>query len=116
MTTESTLREFYQQRVYPNLKNLEDERMDIVKKLKRTRALLFWSVVIGAVLVGNLTPSPANGAAVVMFGIIVLLPSYFVFSYKTKKPFYKVFKSRVVEPMVKTMGYSVVKMQISLKE
>lgn len=108
MISQIDLNEFYQDRVYPKLEGLEAERIIIVAKLKKIRSLLIWSVLIGTIAAGNLGSSPAMGAAVVMFGVIVLIPFYFILSYKIKKPFYKVFKKRVVEPMLKQMGRYVI--------
>ena len=108
MNQQNNLGNFYQSKVYPQIEGLETQRKEIVSKLKKIQRFLMVSVVLTTAAVGNLTSTPANGAGVVMFSVIVLLPSYFIIAYKIKKPYHAVFKSRIVRPVVEAMGENVI--------
>ncbi len=107
MTSKNDLKDFYLRQVYPQLKGLETERKAIIVKLKRIRLFLFILAVILPVIAISVIQKPLLNMSTFLFDLFVLIPLYFIFASKIKKPYHQAFKSRVVAPVVEAMGEGV---------
>ena len=106
MLSKDELNEYYKQSIYPGLISLETERKSIVKFLKNLRYLLLFSLTIIMIFFGEFIfpkyfPLPQVGL------VLISLISYFIVSALKKRHYKKVFKPKVVAPLLEAIGEDV---------